>query len=152
MNESWSTPLPAGIALLALGATLGVAAAASYTEPPALVFLAVAAVGVAIVGALALWQRPRLTLGPGPVLTARTLRGALAMTPDDVASVELLGTRRLAFRSRQLLIETVDGRLLVYGQWGLGADPRVVAAALADAGFTLHDRSAPSVRREPGEG
>lgn len=144
MTESWSTPVPAGIALLALGATLGVAAAASYSEPPALVFLGAAAVGVAVLGALALWQRPRLALEPGPVLTARTLRGPSAMRPGDVLSVELLGTRRLAFRSRQLLIETVDGRLLVYGRWSLGAEPRAVAETLAAAGFGARDRSVPS--------
>lgn len=142
MPKSWSTPLPAAIALLALGAVLGVAAAASYTEPPAMVLLAIAATGVAIAGLMALLRRPRLTLAAGPVLEVRSVRGQVRLTPDDVDSIELLGTRRLAFRSHQLLIEELGGRLFVFGQWDLGAAPRSVAQDLVDAGFTLTDRTA----------
>lgn len=144
MNTSpqrWATPLPAAIALLALGVLLAVAAAASYTEPPALVLLAVAAVVVVASGIVALARRPRLTLAPGPVLTVGTLRGSFSVTAEEIDSVELLSTRRLAFRSRQLLIELDDGRLLVFGQWDLGASPRQVADQLVAAGLALNDRT-----------
>ncbi len=148
-HRTWSTPLPAGIALLGLGTALVIAAIASYQEPPALVLLAVAALGVIITGTVALIRRPRLTLAPGPVLTVRTLRGTREVTPAQVESLELLGTHRLAFRSVQLLIELHDGGLLVFGQWDLGTSPRTVAAELAEAGFTLDDRSAPRRRTAP---
>lgn len=146
-NRVWSTPIPGAVALLGLGIALAVASAASYQEPPALVLLAIAALGVFVVGLIALLRRPRLALAAGPVLTVRTLRGTRVLTPADVASLELLGTRRLAFRSVQLLIELHDGSLLVFGQWDLGASPRTVAHDLADAGFTLDDRSSRDRRR-----
>lgn len=145
-TQQWATPVPAGIALLALGIALAVASAASYTEPPAMVLLGVAALATFLTGLAALMRRPRLALSDGPVLTVGTLRGRYDLTAADIESIELLGTRRLAFRSRQLLIEESDdserpGRLLVFGQWDLGANPAVVAGRLADAGFSVHDRT-----------
>lgn len=140
-DKSWATPIPGAIALLGLGVVLGVAAAASYTEPPAAVFIGIAAVAVAVIGLLALVRRPRLVLGSGPVLNVRTLSQQLTLTPAEIESIELLGTRRLAFRSTQLLVELESGRLLVFGQWDLGTNPRHVADDLAAAGFPLRDRT-----------
>ncbi|MFT3660592.1 MAG: PH domain-containing protein [Gordonia sp. (in: high G+C Gram-positive bacteria)] len=136
------TPLPAGIALAGLGTVLAVAAAASYADPPATVLLGIAALGSFFAGMSAVIRRPRLTLTTGPVLTVRTLRGGYELRPADIASIELLDTRRLAFRSRQLLIEQSDdsGRLLVFGRWDLGENPSIVAEELADAGFTVRRR------------
>ncbi|GAA3948741.1 PH domain-containing protein [Gordonia caeni] len=139
--QRWATPLPGAIALLGLGVVLAVAAAASYAEPPALVLLAVAALVVIASAVVALVRRPRLVLAPGPVLTVGTLRGRFSVTPEEIDSVEMLSTRRLAFRSRQLLIELDDGRLLVFGRWDLGAEPRHVAEQLVAAGLVLNDRT-----------
>ncbi|GAC57716.1 hypothetical protein GOHSU_24_00050 [Gordonia hirsuta DSM 44140 = NBRC 16056] len=138
--QRWATPVPAALALLGLGVALAVASAASYTDLLAVVFLGIAAFGVVVAGVIALVRRPRLMLGPGAQLRVGTIRGPLTLTPADVVSIELLGTRRLAFRSQQLLIEDAGGRLLVFGRWDLGEDPRRVAEELAAAGFPLRDR------------
>lgn len=140
-SQRWATPVPGAIALLGLGLVLVVAAAASYSDPPAVVLLGIAALLVVVSAIVALMRRPRLALDPGPVLTVGTLRGRFEVTPDQIESIELLNTRRLAFRSRQLLIELHDGRLLVFGQWDLGASPQQVADQLAAAGLVLTDRT-----------
>ncbi|WP_336792213.1 MULTISPECIES: PH domain-containing protein [Gordonia] len=134
-SASWSTPLAAGIALIGAGIALAVAAAASYTEPPAMVFIGVAAVGLIVTGAIALVRRPRLSLFPGPRIVVRTLTGRVTLTTGDVVRIGTLETRRLAGRSRQLVIDLPDDRLLVFGRWDLGVEPSVVVEALTDAGF-----------------
>ena len=139
--EQWATPIPAGIALVGVGAAFAVAAAASYTEPPAMIFFAIAAAVVIASGAVALLRRPRLSLAPGPVLAVGTLRGRFHLAPADIESIEMLETRRLAFRARQLMIETTEHRLAVFGQWDLGANPQAVAERLVAAGFVLNDRT-----------
>lgn len=148
VNESvhrWSTPVPAGIALLGLGLALGIAAWASMPDGPAMVMLAIAAAGVGILGLIALVRRPRLALGPGAQLRVGTLRGPVTMTPTDVRSIELLGTRRLAFRSQQLLIENAEGHLMVFGRWDLGDSPGRVFNTVSEAGFPVTDRTLGSI-------
>ncbi|MFZ2511043.1 MAG: PH domain-containing protein [Gordonia sp. (in: high G+C Gram-positive bacteria)] len=137
----WSTPLPGGLALLGVGIALGVGSWASHPDRPAMFVLAVAAIGAAAVGLIALLRRPRLVVGPGAQLRVGTLRGPTTLTPADTQSVELLGTRRLAFRSQQLLIEDTAGHLMVFGRWDLGENPAVVFSALAAAGFPVTDRT-----------
>lgn len=137
----WSTPLAGGIALVGVGAALAIAAWASHADRPAMVVLAVAALGAMAIGLVALLRRPRLTLGPGAQLRVGTLRGPTTLTPAGIESIELLGTRRLAFRSQQLLIEDVDGQLMVFGRWDLGESPARVFAALSAAGFSVTDRT-----------
>lgn len=139
--QHWATPIPAGVALIGVGAAFAVAAAASYTERPAMILFAIAAAVVIASGAVALLRRPRLSLAAGPVLTVGTLRGRFDLGPDDIESIELLATRRLAFRARQLLVETTEHRLMVFGQWDLGANPAAVAEELVAAGFVVKDRT-----------
>ena len=133
--------MPGAIALIGVGIALAVGAWASYADRAAMLILAIAAAGCAILGLMGLLRRPRLTLGPGPELRAATMRGPLSLVPAETESIELLGTRRLAFRSEQLLIEATEGRLLVFGRWDLGENPRRVFEALADAGFPVSDRT-----------
>lgn len=140
VHKEWSSPIAAGIALIVGGIALVAAAAASYSDPPATVFLGVAALGVIAAGVVMLLRRPRLTLDPGPKLTVRTLTGRIELTLDDVERVSTLRTRRLAAHSRQLLIDLPDDRLLIFGRWDLGADPRAVADELGDAGFRVDER------------
>ena len=135
--KSWSTPVAAGIALIGAGIALTGAAAASYTEPPAMVFIGVAAVGLVIAGVIALVRRPRIALFDGPRIVVRTILGRVELTPADVERVGILHTRRLAGRSRQLVIDLPDDKLLVFGRWDLGVDPTVVSEALSDAGFPV---------------
>lgn len=141
---TWSTPVPAGIALIGAGAALLAAAAASFAEPPAMVFIGIAAVGLVVTGVIALVRRPRIALYEGPRIAVRTITGRVDLTQDDVLKVGVLHTRRLAGRSRQLVLDLPDDRLLVFGRWDLGVDPAVVADALRDAGFR-GDAESPAV-------
>lgn len=140
VQKEWSSPVAAGVALIVGGVALAAAAAASYTDPAATVFLGVAALGVFAAGVVMLVRRPRLALSPGPTLTVRTLTGHIELTLDDVERVSTLRTRRLAAHSRQLMIDLPDDRLLIFGRWDLGADPRAVADDLAEAGFRVDER------------
>lgn len=143
-RRSWSTPFPAGLAILIGGIVLIAAAAASYREPAGMLLLGLAGLGLLAVGTIALTRRPRLTLslGPGrrPELTIRTLRGLRTLTPESIDSVELLGTRRLLFSSTQLLIDDGDGGLYVFSRWDLGESPQAVAEELTAAGLEVRQR------------
>lgn len=141
MNNEWSTPTVGAVALIGAGVALAAAAAASYQEPPGMVLLGVAAALVIAVGVIALIRRPRLSLLDGPALEVRTLRGTRRIEIDDVESLELLSTRHLVSRSAQLLIETRDGELAVFGRWDLGTSAQSVAQSLSEAGFPLNDRT-----------
>ncbi len=136
-NVAWSTPVAAGIALIGAGVALGAAAAASYTEPPAMVFIGIASAGLIVAGIVALVRRPRIAVYAGPRIEVRTLTGRVSLTPDEVVRVGILHTRRLAGRSRQLVIDLPDDRLLVFGRWDLGVDPTVVRDALEAAGYPV---------------
>ncbi|WP_132992652.1 PH domain-containing protein [Gordonia zhaorongruii] len=136
-QKEWSTPVAAGVALVGAGIALAAAAAASYTEPPAMVFISVAALGLIVAGAIALIRRPRLALRPGPTLAVRTISGSLELTPDDVERISVLETRRLGARNKQLMLDLFDDKLVVFGRWDLGDDPRGVADELRNAGFTV---------------
>ena len=136
VHEQWATPLPAAIALLGVGVALGAAAAASYADPPAMVFIGVAALAAFGVGLVSLLRRPRLSLAVGPRLIVKTLfRGTWELDATDVQRVSILQTRRIVGRTRQLVIDLPDDRLLVFGRWDLGEEPTVVVEKLRIAGF-----------------
>ncbi|WOC12202.1 PH domain-containing protein [Gordonia sp. MP11Mi] len=139
-HKEWAPPVLAGVALVVGGVALAAAAVASYTDPPATAFLAVAALGLIAAGAVMLLRRPRLALDTGPTLTVRTLTGRITLTTDDVQRVSTLRTRRLAAHSRQLLIDLPDDKLLIFGRWDLGTAPGAVAEELRDAGFRVDER------------
>ena len=143
-TREWATPMPGAIALTGVGIALIVAAAASYQDPPAMLLLSIAALGVIVFGVLALVRRPRLRLEPGPRLGIRTLRGWWELDADDVASVEIIDARRLLFHSQQLMLESTEGRLAVFTRWDLGESPRAVAEDLWAAGYP--ERPAPATR------
>lgn len=143
VHEEWATPLPGAIALIGVGLALGAAAAASYTDPPALLFLGIAAIIVIVVGALALVRRPRLALIAEPALIVKTIGGTRHIDVDEVERISVLHTRRLLGRSRQLVVDLPDDRLLVFGRWDLGEEPTVVVEKLRNAGFPYDDRDAP---------
>ncbi|WP_226995708.1 PH domain-containing protein [Gordonia phthalatica] len=136
VHEQWATPLPAAIALLGVGVALGAAAAASYADPPAVVFIGVAALAAFGMGLVSLLRRPRLTLLSGPRLVVKTLfRGTWEIDTAEVERVSVLHTRRIVGRTRQLVIDLPDDRLLVFGRWDLGEEPTVVVEKLRVAGF-----------------
>ncbi|EGD54578.1 PH domain-containing protein [Gordonia neofelifaecis] len=135
MHEQWATPLPAALALIGGGVALCAAAAASYTEPAAMVFIGIAAAALIVSGVVSLLRRPRLVLLDGPTLRVKTVRGLVDLGVDDLERVSVLTSRRLVGRSRQLVIDLPDDRLLVFGRWDLGEEPTAVAERLRAAGL-----------------
>ena len=139
VHKEWATPRPAGFVLVGAGVALIAAAAASYADPTAVAFIGIAAVLLLAFGVITLVRRPRLALLDGPTLVVKTLSGPIELTPDDVAKVSLLKTRRLAARGQQLLLDLTDERLLIFGRWDLGVPPSAVLDDLRAAGFPVED-------------
>ncbi|WP_285186365.1 PH domain-containing protein [Rhodococcus sp. MEB041] len=141
--QSWSTPL-AAVAALGVGAAALAAAAVATTGDPA----GRALIGLAALAALALAavQRPKLSVD-GDVLRIRTLRGTRDHGRDDVLSLRLVPYPRLGRRVPMLEMDVTDGddeRLVIFGRWDLGADPRAVFDTLelqgwVDAGWSQRD-------------
>lgn len=128
--NSWSSS-SAGV-LAAAGAALGAAVLAVLgNDPPGRVLLALAALGLAGVALLGALLRPRLAVDPAG-LGVRGLRGTRRLGWPEVASVEVVTTRRLgrAVRSLEITPADDDDILLVLTGADLGADPRDVLARL----------------------
>lgn len=131
---TWTTPLPALIAVGAGGVVLA-AAAVVTAEAPGKFLLAVAAavlLGLAVLGAR---QRPRLAVVPGdePLLVLRTLTGVTEYTRDQILRARVVGYRRLGRKSPMLEIDVDhlgNERLLIFGRWDLGTSPEDVYETL----------------------
>lgn len=137
VHKEWATPLAGAIALIGAGIALAIAAAASYTDPAAMLFIGIAAIGLIVTGTISLVRRPRLALLDGPTLVVKTIRGRRTLTMADVDHISVLHTRRIVGRSRQMIIDLSDDRLLVFGRWDLGEDPTAVVERLQVAGFPV---------------
>ncbi|QKT08945.1 PH domain-containing protein [Gordonia sp. X0973] len=140
-----------------------VGAFAAGLDPIGLILVVIAVSGLVFFGVAALRLRPRLAIGDN-LLTVRTMSGQRSYTRDEVYRIRVLEMRHIGRRSSQLELDlvstsTVDdpateapgdrrgdtaaglppegSRLIVFGRWDLGADPRAVAQTLADAGFPV---------------
>ncbi|MFI5714905.1 PH domain-containing protein [Nocardia sp. NPDC051750] len=131
---TWTTPLPALIAVAIGGVILAVAALLT-TEVPGKFLLGIAAVALWTLAALGIRQRPRLAVVPGdrPLLVLRGLTGVTEYTRDQILRARVVGYRRLGRKSPMLEID-VDHlgteRLLIFGRWDLGTDPEDVYETL----------------------
>jgi pimeloyl-ACP methyl ester carboxylesterase len=135
----WSTPIPAVVALFAGGALLLVLAALYPLDAAGRVLIGLAGVLLLSVAAFALRQRPRLAIAPGPVLVATRLTATRRYAPSALTKARIVEYPRLGRRVPHLEIDAVDAdgseRLLVFGRWDLGADPRDVLDALSVHGL-----------------
>ncbi|MBF6350090.1 PH domain-containing protein [Nocardia flavorosea] len=131
---TWSTPLPALIAVAIGGVILAVAALLT-AEVPGKFLLGVAALVLLSLAGLGIRQRPRLSVIPGaePRLVLRGLTGPTEYTRDRIIRARIVGYRRLGRKSPMLEID-VDHlgteRLLIFGRWDLGTDPEDVYETL----------------------
>jgi hypothetical protein len=127
----WSAP--AGLVGLVWAVFLGCAlGAAAWGEPRGRLLLAVAAAGVAIIGAQLSFARPRLAVTPSGV-RVRTLLSGYEWRWTQLG-IRLREHRRLGRRSTLLELDGRDDggveRLLLLGWFDLGADPGEVATQL----------------------
>lgn len=140
---AWATPRVA-VAALGVGAVaLGVAAVATSSDPAGRLLISLAAVAALSLALLAAVQRPKLSVD-ADVMTVKTLRGRRTYRRDDVITVRLVPYPRLGRRVPMLEMDVRDGddeRLLIFGRWDLGEDPRAVFDTLELRGWVPADWS-----------
>ncbi|MGB3771617.1 MAG: PH domain-containing protein [Rhodococcus sp. (in: high G+C Gram-positive bacteria)] len=134
---SWSTPVAAVAALGVGGVVLAGAAVVTGDDPAGRLLIGLAALAALMLAALAGVQRPKLTARTD-VLAVKTLRGVREYGRDDVVGVRLVPYPRLGRRVPMLEMDVLDQgaeRLLIFGRWDLGKDPREVFDALDVRGW-----------------
>lgn len=140
---AWATPRVA-VAALGVGAVaLGVASVATSSDPAGRLLISLAAVAALSLALLAAVQRPKLSVD-ADVMTVKTLRGRRTYRRDDVITVRLVPYPRLGRRVPMLEMDVRDGddeRLLIFGRWDLGEDPRAVFDTLELRGWVPADWS-----------
>jgi hypothetical protein len=145
---TWSTPAPALVAVLIGGVALLSAAVLVDNEPAGRLFVGVAGIGMLVIGAIGLRQRPRLAIvaGPPAELIVRRLRGVLTYRADSIDRARVVRYPRLGRRVPMLELEVLappnphdpgspETRLLLFGRWDLGTAPEDVLDALYEHGL-----------------
>lgn len=131
----WSTPPVAIAALVVGGGVLALAAVAFATDPAGRFLAGTAALLVLATAGLATRQRPRLeVLGDGSGLACARLTGRRVFPREALIRVRIVEYPRFGRRVPMLEIDARDPdgteRLMIFGRWDLGADPRDVYDAL----------------------
>ncbi|MFC4376529.1 PH domain-containing protein [Nocardia halotolerans] len=138
-STSWTTPVSALIAVAGGGLVLVVAAILAQDGPSRLL-VGLAAVAVLALAVLAVRQRPRLTMvpGPSPRLIVGTLTGPNEYPLDRIDRIRMVSYRRIGRKTAMLEVDVRHNdteRLLIFGRWDLGANPHDVYDALVVNGF-----------------
>ena len=137
----WSTPVGALAALVVGGVALLAAAVFIDNEPAGRLLVGLAGAGLLIIAALGFVQRPRLAVlaGNPARIAVKRLRSTTVYGPDDIERARVVRYPRLGRRVPMLELEfrepPGDTRLIIYGRWDLGADPRDVFESLTDHGL-----------------
>ncbi|MFE3290727.1 PH domain-containing protein [Rhodococcus sp. NPDC059234] len=145
-DPTWSTPTPALVATGVGGVAMALAAALLPSDPAGRFLIGLAAVGLLVVTALGLRQRPRLAvLDGGRGIAVRRLRGRVEFDRTDLARVRIVRYPRFGRRVPMLEIDVRppgadDDRLMIFGRWDLGTDPTDVFDALTLRGLVPPDR------------
>lgn len=140
---SWATPMGVVYAMFGGGIALAIASIIAPTEPAGRFLLALAVIGLFVMGGLALRQRPRLAViedaGIKSIAVQR-LRARHEFTREQIDRVRLVRYPRLGRRVPMLEIDIVDRptdteKLLILGRWDLGTSPEDVLDVLAVHGL-----------------
>jgi Zn-dependent protease with chaperone function len=144
---SWSTPAAMGAVMVVGGLLLGGAAVFSSPDPAGLVLMSIAALLLVVLGAIALWVRPKLAVIDGRLLQIRTVTGVRRYPFDEVRQAQLITYARYGRQVPHLEFDLADAdahdgeRLVIFGRWDLGANPLDVADALRTAGLPVQERT-----------
>jgi hypothetical protein len=143
-NLSWATPMAAAIALAVGGFVLVIVAFVTDVDPAGRFLVSAAALGLWIISGLAAFQRPRLWINGGS-LSMKRLSGVRTYRADEVTRIKLVRYPRLGRRVPMLELDLRradedDDRLVIFGRWDLGTDPRDVYDALERHGFVSPER------------
>lgn len=140
---SWATPMGVVYAMFGGGIALAIASIIAPTEPAGRFLLALAVIGLFVMGGLALRQRPRLAViedaGTKSIAVQR-LRARHEFTREQIDRVRLVRYPRLGRRVPMLEIDIVDRptdteKLLIFGRWDLGTSPEDVLDVLTVHGL-----------------
>ena len=139
-EERWATPVAAIAALVVGGIALGIGAALSSTDAAGTFLVGLAAVGMWVIAALAAVQRPRLAITRDGSLAMKRLSGMQTYSRADIVRVKIVRYPRLGRRVPMLELDIRppgqdDDRLIIFGRWDLGTDPRDVFDALDTNGL-----------------
>ncbi|MFI8566176.1 PH domain-containing protein [Rhodococcus sp. NPDC078407] len=140
----WATPVAAIAALVVGGIALALGAVLSSTDAAGTFLVGLAAVGMWVIAALAAAQRPRLAITRDGSLTMKRLGGIRTYTRADIVRVKIVRYPRLGRRVPMLELDIHppgedDDRLIIFGRWDLGTDPRDVFDALDLHGLVPHN-------------
>jgi hypothetical protein len=135
-----------GAVMVVGGLLLGGAAALSAPDAAGLLLMSIAALLLVVLGAIALWVRPRLAVIDGRLLQIRTISGARRYSFDAIRRAQVITYSRYGRQVPHLEFDLDDTsaregeRLVIYGRWDLGANPLDVADALRAAGLPVEQR------------
>ena len=113
---------------------MAIAAVTLVTDVPGRFLVGVAAVGLLVFAGFSFRARPKLAITPDGLVIRGWWRTRV-VPQSQIELIRITEFRRLARKVRLLEVDTVDGRLIVFSRWDLGADPIEVLDALTAAGY-----------------
>ncbi|MBY3795123.1 PH domain-containing protein [Rhodococcus fascians] len=139
-EHRWATPAIAVGALVAGGIALAIGAVLASSDAAGTFLVGLAAVGTWVMAALAAAQRPRLAITPDGSLVMKRLTGTRTYSRADIVQIKVVRYPRLGRRVPMLELDVRspdedDDRLIIFGRWDLGADPRDVFEVLDTYGL-----------------
>lgn len=135
MQQTEWEPNPVAIAACGLlGVLMAIAAVTLVTDVPGRFLVGVAAVGLLVFAGFSFRARPKLAITPDGLVIRGWWRTRV-VPQSQIELIRITEFRRLARKVRLLEVDTVDGRLIVFSRWDLGADPIEVLDALTAAGY-----------------
>jgi hypothetical protein len=135
MQQTEWAPPTAGLAGCGIaGVVMAISSVILVTDGPGQLLSGIAAVGL-ILFAGATWRaRPKLAITPRGLLVRGWWRTQL-LESSDIKIARITEFRRLGRKMRLLEIDAIDGRLLIFSRWNLGADPLTVLDMLTASGY-----------------
>ncbi len=135
MQQTEWAPSSVGIAGWGIaGVVMAIACVTLVTDPPGRLLIGIAAAGLILFAAASWRARPKLAI-TGDGLQIRGWLRTQLLQRSDIKIIRITEFRRIGRKMRLLEIDAVDGRLLIFSRWDLGADPLDALDALTAAGY-----------------
>ena len=135
MQQTEWAPSSVGIAGWGIaGVVMAIACVTLVTDPPGRLLTGIAAAGLILFAAASWRARPKLAI-TGDGLQIRGWLRTQLLQRSDIKIIRITEFRRIGRKMRLLEIDAVDGRLLIFSRWDLGADPLDALDALTAAGY-----------------
>jgi hypothetical protein len=113
---------------------MAIASVTLVTEPPGRILAGIAAAGLILFAGLTWRARPKLAIAPEGLVLRSWFRTQV-LQHSDIKIIRITEFRRHGRTVRLLEVETVNGGLVIFSRWDLGANPLEVLDALTAAGY-----------------